>query len=227
MDEQRAGHVMIDIETLSSHPDAAILSIGAVRCNADWEFSPNQPFREFYANVTLQSCLDWGLKIEGRTFYWWLAQHPHAQKALSEPAPESLELVLMKLTHWLAWDNIPGAGYKTEEYVWSHGNTFDQPILHFAHQRIGREIPWHYRKSRDTRTLFWLVHEFMGKVKVKPSEKHHALTDAYRQMKHVALAVKVLDGLNQDALRWEESCRAKKDVTILELTPTPSAGLSS
>ena len=219
MDETRAGHVMIDIETLSSHPDAALLSIGAVRCNADWDFSPNQPFREFYVNVSLQSCLDHGLKIEGRTFYWWLAQHPHAQKALADPTPDSLPVALLKLTSWLAWDD-----HKTEEYVWSHGNTFDQPILHFAYKQLGQDIPWHYRKSRDTRTLFWLVDEFMGKVKVKRSEKHHALTDAYRQMKHVALAMKVLDGLKKDALRWEVW---EKNANILEPTPMPSEESSS
>ncbi|NDD98181.1 MAG: 3'-5' exoribonuclease, partial [Actinobacteria bacterium] len=60
--------VMIDIETLSTQYNAAILSIGAVK----WEES--EIVDTFYINVDPKSCKELGLHVEHKTVEWWMKQ---------------------------------------------------------------------------------------------------------------------------------------------------------
>ena len=62
-------NLMIDLETLGTKPNSAILSIGAVY------FDKDGLGEEFYANVDLQDSIDSGFDIDASTVYWWLSQY--------------------------------------------------------------------------------------------------------------------------------------------------------
>mgnify|MGYP006408929027 CR=1 FL=1 len=69
-------HIMIDLETMGTRPDAPIISIGAVA------FDANGPLDSFYAGVNLGSSVNSGAKIDASTVLWWMQQSDEARAAL-------------------------------------------------------------------------------------------------------------------------------------------------
>lgn len=179
-------HLMIDLETLSTSPQAAILSIGAVL------FDPLGPEPEspayglnekhLYINVSLQTCLDVGLKVDGDTFYWWLKQSEAARKALCTD-PVSLSMALVELQNFVR--------INTPERIWATED-FDLPILSNAYNAVGSSLPWRYWNDRGLRTLCETAFPDL-KGKAPPSilphssgvVPHNALWDAYLQARAV------------------------------------------
>lgn len=139
-------HVMVDVETLSTHPDAAILSIGAYKFDPNvFEFpgkiaDPLPSDLSFYANVA-----DSTGHVDTETVHWWLAQYATKQTALLIPEPMTERQALLGLHEYLG---------RTPDVIaiWSHA-TFDVPILESAYRRHYLTVPWHYRSSRDVRTV--------------------------------------------------------------------------
>ncbi|SEQ87874.1 protein of unknown function [Faunimonas pinastri] len=78
----------------------------------------------------------------------------------------------------------------SETMVWSHGLTFDLPILSHALYKEGIPPLWGHRAGRDTRTLFWLA----GGVPEVPFEgvKHSPLDDCKHQVKQVIEAYRIV-----------------------------------
>tara|TARA_R110000823_G_scaffold115491_12_gene238202 strand:+ start:323 stop:901 length:579 start_codon:yes stop_codon:yes gene_type:complete len=186
-------HIMIDLETMGTKPNSAILSIGAIK------FDPTIVQNEeeimgndvFYANVDLESCLKAGLTVEGGTFYWWLNQSKDAQRGLTALDPVSLESALFDtvngLTSWISpnWQD-------NNSYVWSHGAGFDIPILGTAYAAFDKPAPWKFWNARDTRTLFDLGDQ-LGMKKLKlDGTAHNALDDAVFQARKAQEAYAVI-----------------------------------
>ena len=144
-------HVMIDLETMSTRPDAVILEIAAVPFSLEKDIVYHE--EAFQRHVTIDSCLDAGLHLSGGTVAWWLEQSEEARRAIvigqrsGIPIGEALEL----LYRWFQlYDDLEG--------VWSHGATFDLPILDYAFKTIrGSSPPWPYSITRDTRTAAWMA----------------------------------------------------------------------
>ncbi len=166
-------HAMVDIETLATSHDAAILSIGAVRFD---------PFGEeidltgaFRANIDLQDNLNADRKVDGGAFEFWMQQPDNVRLGLLANK-EGLFTALQKLINWYR------GGRMTR--VWSHGATFDAVILGSAFDAVNLPSPWHWRDVRDTRTLFDLAFK-NGRAPEPPpllrANKHDALADAIRQ----------------------------------------------
>ena len=182
-DEVNVAHdnIMIDLETLGTRPGCSILSIGAC------EFGAEDIGKQFYKVVNLESCSDWGLKIEPRTTLWWLEQGEDARIALLKAQGQSqpLDIALNELIAAFKWKN---------KKVWCNGASFDFPILTAAFDAVGLREPWQYWDQMDYRTLKGLVpREVYEKCKVDAGVKHHALMDAIAQayttiniMKHLA-----------------------------------------
>lgn len=168
--------VMIDIETLGVHYDAAIASIGAVTFRRDHPFEIGAE-KTFLRNITLQSNLDAGRKVDGPTIDWWFKQSQAARDALHNPPQIALRRALHEFRNW--FNEMDGVSC-----VWSHGVTFDVVILDDAFKGQGMKTPWHWRDVRDTRTLFDIAElgpgwppvplELMGNA-------HVSLDDAVRQ----------------------------------------------
>lgn len=159
-------NVMIDIETLGTMTNSVILSIGAV------QFDENGFGDEFYSNVNIDSCLERGLAVEGRTILWWMGQDEAARAALGQN-----ELSLVAALHGLAntfdWNNT---------LAWCNGLNFDLPILDTAYQACGMPTPWAYYNGRDYRTVkSEMDRDIFKSLEIKPTTAHDALEDAKAQ----------------------------------------------
>jgi len=85
--------VMLDLETMGRKSNSAIVSIGAVEFNIE----TGETGREFYAVIDLNSCLDFGLKVQADTIYFWLQQNQAARDAICCDDKHSLIAALFLL----------------------------------------------------------------------------------------------------------------------------------
>lgn len=173
-------HCMLDLETWGTVPGCAVRSIGAVA------FDPSSGYiheSSFYANITTQSCVDVGLKINPSTAEWWVGQSAEARAAL-EHDQMTLERAAFMFCEWYT-----SLG---PEAIWSHGLTFDVPVWEAACRAICVLYPWGYRDGRDTRTLFSLVSGFRTDSIPFEGVQHNALADARHQARLVQRAYQML-----------------------------------
>ena len=92
-------HATIDLETLSTKPDAVLLTIGAIKFDP---FTNDPPYNEFYyrANVDEQTAM--GRHIEEGTLDWWSRQAPEiVEEALSDDNRHPVKEILTKLNKYL------------------------------------------------------------------------------------------------------------------------------
>lgn len=170
--------VMLDLETMSTKPNAAIVAIGAVA------FDPEAPEDgvlpvPFYRAVTLASCEAAGLAIDSGTVMWRLKQGEEARAALTKDALP-LRQALEELSIWM----------RSFEYdqgeVWGNGAEFDNVILREAYRAVDLAPPWIPFKNRCYRTL----KNFRPDIKLaRTGTYHNAVDDARSQAEH---AVRIL-----------------------------------
>jgi len=175
--------VMIDLETLATSPDAAILSIGAVK------FDPfgneTTDYDEFYLRVDVDSCDSINLTVSDDTIEWWSKQSQEAQDEAFNPENRVHIKDAFEQLYKFCW------GCKT---VWSNGAAFDVVICETVFNRIGKKVPWEYWQVRDCRTLF--DQELMGIDPQKPAiTAHNALDDALAQAISVQNVLRKLRGI--------------------------------
>lgn len=183
-------HIMIDLETWGTRPDAAISQVGAVafepRSGGRVYDRSDQTFNEY---VLMQ---DGAGSVDHATVAWWLTQSAEAQGRLSsgmQKRARPLHDVLTALAEWP--ERCLDASWETIDGVWCHGLAFDVPVLCSAYAKCGRVPPWSYRAGRDTRTLFDLAG---GAPEVDSTGfvGHDALDDAMRQAMQVQAALALL-----------------------------------
>ena len=169
-------HVMLDLETMGVAPNAAIMSIGAVKFDPTRRelYAPGDPDYEppFYMTVDLQSCLDMGLKLDGSTVTWWMTQPTETRERLLKDT-QQLQTVLNEFAIWFGPVSMP---------VWGNGAAFDCVILRSAFIATGVYPPWTFRDERCYRTLCAAM---PGVPWEKPTVAHDALEDALAQAKHL------------------------------------------
>jgi hypothetical protein len=200
---------MIDLETMSNKPDAAIVSIGAVLLDPlgpevmlDIEFKWDTPSEDgstsqvvkgspsFYRNVDLEASIG---DVDCGTIKWWLQQSQEAQKALFTPEPVPLSEALSDLSKWY-WDVVPDKEIRKETRWWSHGSSFDLVVLQSAFRGLNRQQLYNHYRMRDTRTLFDLLptEVLTWMENNKNPGKHNALQDAVWQARLVQYCYKLL-----------------------------------
>lgn len=142
-------HIMLDLETLSTRPDAAIIQIGAVLFEPVYggKILNNKPFNKF---TLLQ---DGQGTIDTSTFAWWL-QQPHAPR-VGKALEEQGVILADALSDFIKWpQEAHGLGWDAIGGIWAKPSNFDIAILHSAFARHGVEPPWDHRSTRCSRTLF-------------------------------------------------------------------------
>lgn len=173
-------HVMLDLETWGTAPGSALRSIGAVT------FDPygDECFAEqfYYANISLESCEQAGLKVDPQTVEWWSRQSREAEDELWKE-PKALINVVAEFFAWWNWQNAV--------FVWSNGANFDEPLWRAASEAVGRTVPWKYWNVRDTRTI-WHVARINPKMIPRAGIAHNALADARHQAACVTRAYAAL-----------------------------------
>ncbi len=144
-------NIMIDIETLSTRSDAAILSIGAVK----FDLVTGAVCDPFLVSVDPTSYDEQSaFKIDGATVTWWKKQGASAQKALEINRVATPFIALDRLTEWFEMEGFDGKD--AESHVWANGPQFDLTILrHAAGIAYGSQddVPWKFYQERDVRTF--------------------------------------------------------------------------
>lgn len=185
---QKFGHIMIDIETMGNESSVAIVSIGAVEFN----MNTGETGKEFYTNVSLQSCLDIGLKINASTLMWWMKQSDEARKTLTDGSPLHIKEALLKFSEF-----VNECGGKTAQ-VWGNSARFDLGILSDAYSKasfIG--IPWDFRNERCVRTLVSFLPEIKNMTKFQGTA-HNAIDDCHFQIKYCSETWNALTAIRQN-----------------------------
>ncbi len=171
--------IMIDLETLATSPDAAILTIGAIRFDPFGDDYKDPTCDKFYVKVDLDSCDRIGLATNEDTIAWWANQSKEAQDEAFSPDGRIDIVDAMNQLYKFCW----GA-----KRVWSHGAAFDVVICEHIFKKIGKAVPWNFWQVRCTRTLFDIGID----PQRPPVLKHHALEDAWNQAVGVQNVYKTL-----------------------------------
>lgn len=171
---------MLDLETLSTAPDAAIISIGATCFGAEIPPAIGGGY-DFYLAVDATSAQRAGGRVDADTVMWWMKQSDAALGAFSAAA--SIEWALQQFTVWLSpWPKAR---------IWGNGSDFDNVVLRSAYQRLGLRPPWEHRDNRCYRTLKNLRPD----IAIAPVGTHHnALDDAVAQARHAEAILAAMKG---------------------------------
>lgn len=162
-------HLMIDLETLSTKPNAIVLSIGLVY------FTEEGIQEKFYINLDMKQQLEGGRDLDRDTFYWWLSQSSEAGKVLGAAIYE-VRVGLHSMLHWII--NTCQIELNTVN-VWGNGAGFDNVILlSLIEQYLGesRKV-WKFWNDRCFRT-YMATNDI---ERVKPEVAHNAIHDAEAQ----------------------------------------------
>ena len=168
--------VTIDIETLSTQPNATILSISAIH------FDPLKITEDFSDNPKLDLLLDieeqTNRHIDENTVQWWGQQDPNVQaKIFAEENRVPVKNALEQLIKFV-WG---------KDQIWAQGTTFDITILENILKEYNLCVPWKYWQVRDTRTLLDLVEVIQDPV------THDSMEDVIRQCKGTQQALSKLN----------------------------------
>lgn len=178
-------HVMIDLETLGTTPGAAIAQIAAVPFSLEPDGAIDVA-GAFNQHVKLEGQ---PRRIEPNTVLWWMQQDEEARQRLVKGQAEAcyLTMALYRLRAWFE-DRFERSGAPALEGVWSHGATFDLPILaHAFDASCSTSTPWGFQLGRDTRTLFARTGS-TPRVEHPVGPRHDALADAVNQARQVRAA---------------------------------------
>lgn len=166
--------IMLDLETMGSSPQAAIVAIGAVFFNEH----TGQIGEKFYRTVHLATSVRLGFKIEPATVLWWLGQSQEARNAILFNAV-SAEDAFVDFVDWVAEH---GPKDKAEMRVWAASPAFDCVKVEAHLKALGLPVPWYYWGERDYRTI-----RDRNKIveEVERIGHHNALDDAIHQANHL------------------------------------------
>ncbi len=194
-----AKHIMIDIETLSTQSDAAIISIGACSFHLDGTGGDcgDETFlisieRDWYDSV-MPNVFD----VDPLTVAWWDKQDAAAKAALSIDLVDTLPLALDVLKDWfsdIGFVYSTSPFNSTDHKVWANPTSFDLVILrHGAKFAYGsaKAVPWHFRQEMCGRThsaMYRNIREAVyrsGIAQVPGMIRHRADHDAVAQARMV------------------------------------------
>lgn len=192
-------HMMIDIETISTAGNAAIVSIGA--CTFELGDNVVAAGEETFLVGIDPEWYDCHpeFHVDPRTVGWWAKQSKEARASLKINQVQTLPLALDLMQTWFEKvefnkDNRPFA--PDAQRVWANPCQFDLVILrNGARHAYGTtdDVPWHYRQETCCRTHSWLFAEerklaFQNKkVLFADLQKHRADHDAVRQARVVQM----------------------------------------
>jgi len=161
-------HVMIDLETMGTRPNAPIIAIGAVT------FDANATYDEFYVNIDLESAVNDGhAVVDPKTVLWWMEQSGEARSSLRSDKKKVLT-ALYEFRDWLKPDQPEG--------VWGNGASFDNVILSETYRRLNLTPPWPFWADRCYRTM----KNMYPMLELERTGVHHnALDDAKSQARHL------------------------------------------
>lgn len=171
-------NVMIDLETLASTPDSAILSIGACK------FDHTGIVDTFYRNIKMSSANRYDLRIDPATIDWWADQLEMNGSSMDALFKNSIGLAraLYEFNEWYGDSSL---------ITWSKGSDFDLVIMRHAYEKVSDidnlDIvqPWNFKHGLCFRTMMELFADFPGLKPEFTGTVHNALDDAKWQSQYL------------------------------------------
>lgn len=176
-------HIMLDLETLSTDPNACVLQVGAVHFDID-------------TGKLLDSCLynldvvqqiilvESGAIIDEATLKWWRGQSNSAKTSLVLPRPINVLDFIKKFNAFLT----KGVGTEYKDYaLWGNGSNFDNVIIRSLYKRFNQEFPVPFWADSDLRTALMLADKDMSDIKFE-GERHISTNDCIYQIKKLVKA---------------------------------------
>lgn len=171
--------VMLDLETLSVRPHAAVIIIGAIKFNRRETWKVNITEEElykkdvFYRRISIDSCKKLKLHIDDNTVKWWEEQESSVRfEALEHKDRVTINKALQDFKDWF--------GNNTKVRIWGNGSGFDCSILGECFTRCNIQKPWKFWMERDLRTIMDVAKIYSSNL--PKYKQHHALWDCYRQI---------------------------------------------
>ena len=153
-------NIMVDLETMGTGPNAAIIAIGACYFDIQTGLIGDR----FYAVVDLKSSVDAGMTIDADTVLWWLKQSDIARAEFEREGQnisQALHGFLLFVTD------------KKNVKIWGNGASFDNVILSNGYRICDLPQPWKFWNDRCYRTIKALYPH----VLVKRQGTHHNALD--------------------------------------------------
>ena len=121
-------HAMIDLETLSTNPNAVILTIGAVKFDP---YTQMKPYDDLYFRVDVDSQTQMGRHVMQDTLDWW-GQQPKeiSEEALSDQDRIGLQDMVKAINKWCVGVDV----------FWCQGPLFDYAILQNIYTQLGLSL---------------------------------------------------------------------------------------
>ena len=160
---------MVDVETLSTRPDAVIIQLAAVK----FGFA-NDSVDPFCVNCTIKSSVELGLSTTQDTIEWWKRQPREVLASVTKDA-KPIHTVIEQFNTFL--------GNDTKNLVfWANGSNFDFPVLESTYRALEQPVPWKYWNLRDVRTVY-AVFGLDWKNYPRIGSYHNGLDDCLTQIK--------------------------------------------
>lgn len=160
-------HLMVDLETLGTDPNSAVLSIGAVL------FTQEALGESIYILPSLKEQVKKRV-VDAGTICWWFDQGAEAKKVF-QWANASTLTIAGTVSDFVCFIDKHALDKKNLK-VWSNGAGFDVPIMEHMIKSTGIEVPWKFWNIKCYRTLKSMHPEFEKGIFC--NTKHHALEDA-------------------------------------------------
>ena len=166
-------HIMLDLETMGTGNNAAIVAIGACSFDPHSEGVPIGIGNNFYGRVSLQSSMAAGMQVDPSTILWWMQQSEAARKSTFEGDSWELHAALQQFNAWVKENK--------GEFVWGNGATFDNVIIRAACRATFITPAWHFRGDKCYRTVINLLPKERQPAFERSGTAHNALDDAITQ----------------------------------------------
>ena len=186
---EKFGNIMIDVETLSTKTNAAIIEIAAV------EFNKLSGEIGDTFNVIIRPS-EWGKNnrdVDGETVLWWMKQSEEAKKKYNnnEHNMFSLHNALCELSLFIKKHDNADKQIDKSVVVWGNGATMDITILQSAYEHFNMETPWKFWAVNDCRTIVDLL-PYVKEQTSFDGIKHNPIDDCKYQIKYVTDTIKHL-----------------------------------
>lgn len=179
-------NLMIDLESLGTKSGSVITQIGAVQ----FDIETGERGAIFKQNVSIDSCLKVGLKVQQSTIEFWLQQSDEARLGMIKDT-KPLGEVLYEFQAFIQ------SLQPSELYLWGNSARFDLGVLENAYTALNKSTPWLFRNERDVRTIVglapWIKDQFIKRGNM--GILHDAVDDCIFQIEYV---VATYNYLNRD-----------------------------
>lgn len=186
---------MVDIETMSTSKDAAILTIGAVKfdpytLNRSDDFIEGNHI-ELFGPISLDSNEKYGRHMSASTITWWFQQTREAQQAMFSGKGIALQQALYNFRRWIMDSDDPAPNR-----IWAKDPDFDCTILISAMNAVNEHWPFKFWESRSVRTVTELAYPNGDEPEIRIGTHHNALDDAISQVLMVQHCIHQLSPLS-------------------------------